>query len=265
MSNQFNIKDLSVGFIGGGRITRLLLDGWKNRGKFPAKVWVSDSNAEVLQALKKKFSNIDTFPADNSKPASCDIVFLALHPPAIAAMLLEIKDILKPSAVLISLAPKWSIDKLSSALGGFNRIVRVIPNAPSIISEGYNPVAFSGTFTDSEQKDLLRLFKTFGDCPEVEEDKLEAYAILSAMGPTYLWFQMEKLRSLGTSFGLTVQETDKALYEMVKGAAKTLFKSGMSYSDVVNLIPVKPLSEDEPAILQAYDIKLKGLYEKLKS
>jgi pyrroline-5-carboxylate reductase len=98
----------------------------------------------------------------------------------------------------------------------------------------------------------------------VDETKLEAYAILSAMGPTYLWFQMQKLRELGASFGLTEKETDKALYEMVKGAAKTIFKSGLSYHEVVNLIPVKPLAEDEASILQAYETKLKGLYEKLK-
>ncbi len=35
--------------------------------------------------------------------------------------------------------------------------------------------------------------------------------------------------------------------------------------DVVNLIPVKPLAEDEPVFLQSYESKLKGLYEKIKA
>lgn len=265
MGEKIKIKDLSFGFIGGGRITQLLLDGWKNQDKLPVKIWVSDSNADVLQGLKKKFTNIETFPADNIKPSSCDFVFLALHPPAIASVLDEIKGKLKPSAVLISLAPKWSIDKLISALGGIKKIVRMIPNAPSIINEGYNPVCFSPALNDDERKSLLHLFKIWGESPEVEEKKLEAYAILTAMGPTYLWFQLEKLRSLGVSFGLKAKESDNALYEMVKGAAKTLFKSGLPYADVVNLIPVKPLADDEPAIQQAYETRLKGLYEKLKS
>lgn len=265
MGEKFKTKDLAVGFIGGGRITQLLLDGWKNQDKLPATIWVSDSNPEVLQGLKNKFTNIEISPADNSQLASCDFVFLALHPPAIAAVLDDIKGKLKPSAVLISLAPKWSIDKLSSGLGGFNRIVRIIPNAPSIINEGYNPVAFSSALENDERKELLHIFKAFGESPEVEEDKLEAYAILTAMGPTYLWFQLEKLRSLGASFGLTAKETDQALHEMAIGAAKTLFKSGLVYNDVVNLIPVKPLAEDEQNILQMYETKLRGLYEKLKS
>jgi len=253
-----------VGFIGGGRIARILLDGWKKEGILPGNICVSDSNPDVLNALQNIHSSIEISP-ENSKAAGCDVVFLALHPPAMGGILEDIKAALKPDAILISLAPKWTIAKLSAALGGFNRIVRVIPNAPSVIGKGYNPLAFSPAITDDLKKEILRLFKDLGECPEVEENKLEAYAILSAMGPTYFWFQMQKLRELGTSFGLTEKETDKALYEMVKGAAKTLFKSGMSYSDVINLIPVKPLAEDEQNFVQAYETKLKGLYEKLKS
>ena len=254
----------SIGFIGGGRITRILLDGWKKEGDLPGAILVSDTNPDVLKALQAGHPGIE-ISTENSKAAGCDVVFLALHPPAIGGIMEGIKATLKPNAILISLAPKWTIAKLSAALGGFKRIVRMISNAPSVIGAGYNPVAFSNAITDDPKKNMLQLFKVLGECPEVEEEKLESYAILSAMGPTYLWFQMQKLRELGVFFGLTDKETDKALYEMIKGAAKTLFRSGMSYTDVVNLIPVKPLAEDEAAILQSYEIKLKGLYEKLKN
>jgi pyrroline-5-carboxylate reductase len=192
-------------------------------------------------------------------------VFLALHPPAIAAVLDEIKGKLKSSAFFISLAPKISMEKMSSALGGFTRIVRMIPNAPSVIHEGYNPVCFAPALSENERSSLLHLFKIWGESPEVDEEKLEAYAILSAMGPTYFWFQLQQLRTLGGSFGLTQKETDQALYEMIKGAAKTLLKSGREYDEVVNLIPVKPLGEEEQGIRQIYETRLKGLYSKLKS
>lgn len=262
MSQESRVMDWSVGFIGGGRITRIFLDGWKKEGKLPAIIRVSDSNPDVLKTLQTKHPEIEV-SSENVKAAECDVVFLALHPPAIGGILEGVKSVLRHDAILISLAPKWTIDKLSAALGGFNRIIRMIPNAPSAIGEGYNPVAFSNKIDDDEKKDMLRLFKALGDCPEVEESKLEAYAILSAMGPTYLWFQMQKLRELGAFFGLKEQETDKVLYKMVKGANKTLFKSGLAYADVVNLIPVKPLGEDEPGIRQIYETRLTSLYSKL--
>lgn len=265
MGEKMEANGRSVGFIGGGRITQLLLTAWARRSKLPEKVWVSDNKEDVLHNLKKSFTHIETSLANNNETSSCDLVFLALHPPAIAAALAEIKGKLKPTAFLISLAPKVSIDKMSSVLDGFSRIVRMIPNAPSIIYEGYNPVCFAPAIGDNEKKGLLHLFKMWGECPEVEEEKLEAYAILSAMGPTYFWFQLQTLRSLGGSFGLAPKETDQALYEMIRGAAKTLFRSGLAYDEVVNLIPVKPLGEEEQGIREIYETRLTGLYAKLKS
>lgn len=62
-----------------------------------------------------------------------------------------------------------------------------------------------------------------------------------------------------------MQDGQQALYEMIKGAAKTLFKSGLEYEAVVDLIPVKPLCEEEQGIRQIYETCLTGLYTKLKS
>lgn len=262
MSDKKN-KKLSIGFIGGGRITGIFLDGWQKNKALPESIVISDSNPDVLSKIKGKYPAIET-TADNKKAAGCDMVFLSLHPPAIATVMIDIKGVLQPDTILVSLAPKWTIAKLTASLEGFNRIVRMIPNAPSMIGEGYNPVAFSSAIKDDLKKDILHLFKALGECPEVEEEKLEAYAILCAMGPTYLWFQMQKLRELGASFGLTSKETDRALYEMVKGAAKTLFKSGLSYDEVVNLVPVKPLGDEEQGIRQIFETRLTGLYQKLK-
>lgn len=51
---------------------------------------------------------------------------------------------------------------------------------------------------------------------------------------------------------------------MVKGTLKTMIKSGLSPAEVMDLIPVKPLGEEEPMIRNAYRTKLAGLYKKLK-
>ncbi len=79
-----------------------------------------------------------------------------------------------------------------------------------LLQEGYNPVAFGPGITKDEKKALEKLFKALGDCPEVQEEKLEAYAIVTAMGPTYLWFQLYELLDLGKSFGMSDREAAKA-------------------------------------------------------
>jgi pyrroline-5-carboxylate reductase len=255
----------SVAFIGGGRVARIILGGLKKAGRMPEMIVASDSNADVLKKLQSGFPEVQLALNNNREAAAQDFVFLGLHPPAIAGCLAEIKDSLKPGSVLVSLAPKLSIAKLTQGLGGFDRILRMIPNAASIIGQGYNPAFFSQALKGQEKEEILSLLGALGKCPEVEENKLEAYAMVTAMGPTYLWFQWQELRNLAESFGMTSTEADAAVAKMVDGAAKTLFESGLSTDEVMDLIPVKPLGEEEKTVRAMYKAKLTPLYEKLKS
>jgi len=255
----------TYGFVGSGRVTRLILEGFKRGKGWPKKAFVSDANGETLKKLQDHFSDKAVSPCDNKQAASSDVVFLALHPPAIKDCLEEIKASLKPDAVFISLAPKLSLSALSKNLGGFDRIVRMIPNAPSFVNAGYNPISFSGAFTREEKKELSSMLGVLGECPEVEESKLEAYAIITAMGPTYFWFQIEELQKISEAFGLSANETGDGIAKMLHGAVKTYFDSGLTASEVMDLVPVKPLGEVEGSIREAYGTKLRELYQKLKS
>lgn len=251
----------SLGFVGGGRITRIILEALTRNENFPQQVVVSDVDIDVLDRLKEQFSTIN-IAADNRKPAAQDIVFLAVHPSTINTVLDEVQADVESDTIIVSLVPKITIAKLSQSLGS-QKIIRMIPNAPSIVGAGYNPLTFSKGLVPTDKEMLLALFSNLGDCPEVAEEKLEAYAILTAMGPTYLWFQLYELQKLGLSFGLTEQEVNVGISQMAQGVIKTMDQADLSPAAVIDLIPVKPLGDEEENIKQLYNTKLQGLYKKL--
>jgi pyrroline-5-carboxylate reductase len=255
-----------IGFIGAGRITRIFLHALKRAGSLPADVVVSDLNRETLDKLQEEFPSIRVVQGDNRPPASQALVILALHPPAIQACLQEIQACLGPGAAFLSLAPKWTIARLSKELGSAcEKLMRMIPNAPSIVNAGYNPVTFSSAFSLEEKRGWISWLSAFGDCPEVREETLEAYAILTAMGPTYLWFQFYELLRLAQSFGLQEQEALQGISAMVRGSVSCMLSKEMSEADVLDLVPVKPLVEVEASIVEMYHTKLEPLYQKLKA
>jgi pyrroline-5-carboxylate reductase len=49
----------SVGFIGGGRVTRILMGGLERAGQLRARVVVSDGNAETLSKLKGDVQKVE--------------------------------------------------------------------------------------------------------------------------------------------------------------------------------------------------------------
>lgn len=253
----------SIGFIGGGRITRIFLAGWARVGKLPANIVVSDCNADALARIKAKWPEVQTASA-NAAAAGQDIVFLAVHPPVLAEVCGGIKGALKPGALVVSLAPRFTVAKLTGLLGGFGRIARVIPNAPSIIGAGYNPVCFAASLTESDKSELKGLLEPLGECPEVAEEKLEAYAVITAMGPTCLCFQLQALREVAAGFGLRDAEIVPALKRMVCGSARTLLESGLTPPEVMDLIPLKPLTEMEAHVNELYRARLPAIYQKIK-
>ena len=258
------MKAQSIGFIGGGRITRIFLQAFSNHKTDFISIVVCDTNTGLLKDLKKCYPKISITDSP-SLIAKQEIVFIALHPPVILEVLKEIKDDVSEQTTIVSLAPKISIEKIASILSNVKKIIRLIPNATSIIGEGYNPVSFASDMKTIDRNEMMELLKILGNTFETEENKLESYAILSAMLPTYFWFQMKELVDIGCGIGLTEEESRNSVRDSLIAAIKTFFDSGMQPDEVMDLIPVKPIGEYENQIVSCYKDKLIPLYDKIKS
>ena len=257
------MKTKTLGFIGGGRITNILLQAFKNENVSFDNIVVYDLNPEPVANLQKQFPSIVV--ADPEQAASQDMVVIALHPPVIMEMLDKIKPFVSEETTLMSLAPKITMGKISAKLQKVTRIVRLIPNATSIINEGYNPVCFSSGIEAGNKQSLLQMLEALGKTFEVPESKLEAYAIISAMAPTYFWFQWKKLCDIGEKIGLDKEASAQAVSATMNAALNTMFTSGLSWKEVSDLIPVKPIGDYEDEIMNMFEQKLVGLYNKISS
>lgn len=253
----------SIGFIGGGRITKIILQALANRHIEMSSITVCDTNAEVLKSLGDRFQAIQT-TGSCELAAKQEIVIIALHPPVIMEMLEQIKNVVSENTQVVSFAPKISIEKIASKLAS-TKIARMIPNATSFINEGYNPISFSAGYPEAEKQSLFGVFEVAGKTFEVEETKLEAYAMVSAMLPTYFWFQWKEMEELGMQMGLNESESKESVRQTLLAAIDLFFNADLGYNEVIDLIPVKPIGDHEDQISEIYRSKLMGLYQKIKS
>jgi len=253
----------SLGFAGGGRATYFMLDGLRRAGALPREVAVADPAEKALARIREAFPDIGL----ESEPEAVldkDLLVLSLHPPALSEFLTGAVGRLKPEAAVLSLAPKVTLAQLEERLGGARPIARCIPNAPSLVGKGYNPVSFPASLSEPGRTAFLSFLGPLGEAPQVPENHLEAYAILSAMGPTYFWFQFKALRDLGVKFGLPPSDAERAVTAMTLGALDVLWSSGMAPDEVMDLVAFRPLEEVRGQVEGWYEQRLVPLFHKLR-
>lgn len=251
-----------VGFIGGGRIVRIILTGWKRKNALPPEIKVVEIKPEVAERLKKQFPEVILVTTIEDLKDS-QIIFLAVHPPALTDILPKLKDQIAENTVICSFVPKFSLTKLTEALGGFNRIIRMNPLATSFVNSGYNPASFGPGLSAEDKNQFLSQMSILGQVPEVKDELIEAYASISAMGPSYLWFVFYELVKLGEEFGLSREQALEAVSTMLIGAARTMAESGLSPDEVMDLIPARPFAEEEEKLKEIFRHRITGIYNKL--
>ena len=74
------MKTQTLGFIGGGRITKIFLQAFKNQSVLFDSIKVFDTNKEVLNALKNDYHEIEISDSATA-PARQEIVIISVHPP----------------------------------------------------------------------------------------------------------------------------------------------------------------------------------------
>lgn len=260
--------NISLGFIGGGRITRIILQALKQKGIQCKEIKVYDPDFSQIEKLQSVNEQIKPFE-NVAKAAEADLVFLAVHPPEVKNSLEAIKGSLEAKTVLVSLAPKIKIDTISQILEKGCPVIRMIPNAPSVINKGYNVIAYSDNLSlesNERHHQVMGLLEELGELIHVDrEDKLEAYAVITGMGPTYLWFQLHELYQIANEFGIEDKEARQAISKMVKGSVETLLESELNYDEVMDLIPFQPMSQHHDSFREVYRNVLNNMYKKLKS
>ena len=225
-------------------------------------VKVFDPNTETVNALCTDFPVIEKAETV-ADVAAQQLVFIAVHPPVVMETLQAIKELVNASTVVISLAPKITLEKMAAVLPT-QKLVRMIPNATSFINEGYNPVTFAPGFVDQDKKKLLKLLKKLGE--NLRDRRSKAGKLCHQLGHVaYLFLvsvagnggdsQRNRLKRRGSR--LTVSTT-------LKKAWKLYYQSGLQANEVMDLIPVKPIDENEPEIRNILNTKLLGLFGKIK-
>ena len=220
--------DPTIGFLGCGRMAAALAGGLVNSGFAPAgRVLGSARSAETRDAFAEATGGAETLDAaagPNELAGRCDVLVLAVKPRQVVAVLREIAP--SPDRLLISVAAGVPLAALEAAAGEAARVVRVMPNTPSLVGAGAAGFTPGAHATDADAAFARALLETVGVAEQVPEPLLDAVTGVSGSGPAYAFLFLEALADAGLRAGLPRPQADRLAAATLRGAAALVERSG---------------------------------------
>lgn len=155
-----------------------------------------------------------------------DIIILSVEPQVLDHVMNEVAPLVSMNQLLISVAAGFPISRIAQALSSATRIVRAMPNTPSIVRQGMTALSYSDGLSDDDRMTARALFESVGKVVEVEERLMDAVAALSGSGPAYTFVIIEALADGGVKMGLPRQAAELLAAQTVLGAAKMILETG---------------------------------------
>ena len=175
-----------IGFIGMGNMGHAILKGALK--EYPAEEMIFCAKTSETKTKVHAETGVE-YTDNNAECANrCKYLVLAVKPQFYEEVLKEIRYMVTPEHVLISLAPGKTIDQLKQSLGNDKRIVRVMPNTPAMIGEGMTGVSVKqGELSGEEMDEIKKLFDAFGKTEFIEERLMDAVVCASGSSPAFVY------------------------------------------------------------------------------
>jgi pyrroline-5-carboxylate reductase len=215
---------MKITFIGAGNMAEAIVAGIVDRQVVAAgDVCVTDISAERLKHFETKYG-VGVSSDNASAVSESDVVVLSVKPQIFPAVWPGIEGALKPDALVVSIMA--GIPSARIANGNPVRVVRVMPNTPSLVGEGAAGIAAGEFATPADLQVAERLLSAVGAAVIVKEEEIDAVTALSGSGPAYVFYLLENMLEAAKQMGLEDGVSRELALATVIGAAKLMQETG---------------------------------------
>ncbi|MEJ6067279.1 pyrroline-5-carboxylate reductase [Psychrobacter sp. 16-Bac2893] len=250
------LDNKKISFIGGGNMAQALISGLVSCGVKPSLITVADPSSEAREQLAAKGLNtVDPTADAKATVIDADIVVLAVKPQVMKAVVSSFSDVLDKQLV-ISVAAGLSTELLSDMLGGYDNIVRAMPNTPAMIQMGATGLYGTDNISAEQKQLATAVMEASGLVMWVDnEEHMHAVTAVSGSAPAYMFYFIESMVDGAVALGLDKEQASALAMQTMLGAAKMAMGSEDAPSELRRKV-TSPNGTTQAAIesMQANDI-----------
>ncbi len=247
----------TVAILGAGVMGSTLLSGLIRAGRDAADLVITDRDVERTEELASRYGVRSMSSVDAAQEA--DTVVLVVKPQDMGGLIAEIRDHVRPGALVVSLAAGITTAFLEERLPAGTAVVRVMPNTPALVDEGMAAIS-PGQHCDevhlSEAEELLR---SCGKVLRIPEKHLDAVTAISGSGPAYIFYVVEAMIEAGVLLGMPRATSTELVVQTLYGAATMLKETGQ-HPTVLREQVSSPGGTTMAAIRQLDDHKVRAAF-----
>lgn len=213
------IQALQFSFIGGGNMASALIGGLLHAGVPHTALNVIERNPQTREALLQQFS-IQSSASPNQQLSHCDVIILAVKPQQFHAMSVQLQPYIQQQ-LLFSVAAGIRLDTMQMWFNDHKRIVRAMPNTPTLIGAGMTGLVATSTLSAEDRDIATQIAQAVGDSLWVKDDaQIDALTALSGSGPAYVFYLIEAMQAAGIALGLNATQSKRLITSTLIGAAQ---------------------------------------------
>ena len=206
---------MKIMFVGGGNMGSALISGLIGNGAEPGDICVVETDPEKRQSIAHAHG-VSTSASIGTLES--DLILLAVKPQQLQNLASHIAGHLSGQLV-VSIAAGILTSDLSKWLGGFERIVRVMPNTPAQVLKGISALYAMPAVSMEDRKKAEDVLSSVGSTIWFEEEgKMDAFTALCGSGPAYVFYFLEAMIEAGTAMGFDQTDARKMAMETFSGA-----------------------------------------------
>jgi pyrroline-5-carboxylate reductase len=211
------LAEIKLGFIGVGNMGGAIIRGLVEGGRVAPENLIYHDPDPARQA---QMANLGVEAAlDNAEVMHSPVVVLGVKPQILPVAMAGVKEFARPWHLIISIAAGVPLKVLEEAFPE-SRVIRVMPNAPTLVSAGMAALAPGSGVTPDDLALALELFQAVGQAVVVEERLMDAVTGLSGSGPAFVAIFIEALADGGVKMGLPRALAHTMAVQTVLGTAK---------------------------------------------
>lgn len=227
---------MRIAVIGLGNMAKAIIGGMLSKGiAKPEEIVGCAKTAKTREAVGKQYGiGIEN---ENAKAAAqADVLLLAVKPQVLDEVILEIRDAVKPDALIISIAAGKTIAQIEQAFGRKVKLVRCMPNTPAMVGEGCSGVCRNEAVSEQEMAYCLNLFAGMGLAQEIPERLIDAVIGVSGSSPAFVFMFLEALADGAVKAGMPRNQAYQFAAQAVLGSAKLLLESGKHPGELKDMV-----------------------------